>query len=50
MILGTGFDLTAPLPAPVAPGALPPNVGQPNDQPDTGATPIVPLPQPPPPR
>ncbi|MCH7748693.1 MAG: hypothetical protein IH939_11415 [Acidobacteria bacterium] len=45
---GTGFDLAAPLPAPVAPGALQPNAGQPNDQPDTGPTPIVP-PRPPPP-
>ena len=43
---GTGFDLTPPLPAPVAPGALQPNAGQPN-QPDIGPTPIVP-PQPPP--
>ena len=41
---GTGFDLTAPLPAPVAPGALQP----PNDQPGTGATPIVPVPPAPP--
>ena len=45
---GTGFDLTAPLPAPVAPGALQPNAGQPT-QPDIGPTPIVP-PRPPPPR
>ena len=38
---GTGFDLAAPLPAPVAPGALQPNTGQPA-QPDVGASPIVP--------
>ena len=44
---GTGFDLAAPLPAPVTPGALPPNTGRPDDQPDTGAAPIV-LPRPPP--
>ena len=44
---GAGFDLSAPLAAPVAPGALQPNAGQPTDQPDTGAAPIV-LPPPPP--
>ena len=44
---GAGLDLAAPLPAPVAPGALRPNAGQADDQPDTGATPIVPLPPPP---
>ena len=43
---GTGFDLTPPLPAPVAPGALQPNLGQPT-QPDIGPTPIVPPPPPP---
>ena len=43
---GTGFTLAAPLPAPVAPGILQPNTGQPN-QPDIGPTPIVP-PRPPP--
>ena len=43
---GAGFDLAAPLPAPVAPGALQPNSRQP-DQRDFGATPIVPPPPPP---
>ena len=43
---GVGLDLASPLPAPVAPGALQPNPGQPNQR-DIGATPIVPPPPPP---
>ena len=42
---GTGFNLAAPLPAPVAPGVLQPNAGQPNP-PDIGVAPIVPPPPP----
>jgi general secretion pathway protein D len=38
---GAGFDLAAPLPAPVPPGAVQPN------QRDIGATPIIPPPPPP---
>ena len=45
---GAGLNLTPPVPAPLAPGALRPNAGQQNDQPDTGVAPIV-LPPPPPP-
>ena len=45
---GAGFDIAAPLPAPVAPGVIQPNAGQANDQPDTGAAPIIPRPPPPP--
>ena len=46
---GTGFDLSPPVPAPLAPGALRPNAGPGNNQPDTGVAPIV-LPPPPPPQ
>ena len=45
---GAGLDITAPLPAPVAPGVLQPNAGQAIDPPDTGVAPIIPLPPPPP--
>ena len=45
---GAGLGITAPLPAPVAPGTIPPAAGQSADQPDTGATPIIPQPTLPP--
>ena len=44
---GAGLDIGAPLPAPVAPGVIPPNADQAADPP-AGATPITPLPPPPP--
>ena len=46
---GTGLNLAPPVPAPLAPGALRPNTGPANNQPDTGVAPIV-LPPPPPPQ
>ena len=44
---GAGLDFAAPLPALVTPRVIPPNGGQPNDPPDTGAAPIFPRPPPP---
>jgi general secretion pathway protein D len=43
---GAGLNISAPLPAPTAPGGTPPNVGATNP-PSGAATPIVPLPAPP---
>jgi len=43
---GTALDIGVPLPASVTPGVIPPTAGRATDQPNSGATPIAPVPPP----